>query len=123
MNRKTYRKSIVESALATLGTTPAEHRQADEGTLAERISFMETEKEIESVSFSNESSNAYAKKQAFLTSLRGEIASNLYATRILDTVGTENAKSTRHAITPEPAAIVPTISEVNKDLEGITMED
>lgn len=122
MTRKTYRESQVKSALATIGTTTAEHRKANDGTLAQRIAFMETEKEIESVSFNHESNSAYAEKQALLASLRGEMTSNLHATRILDTVGTDTAKVTRHGITPAPAAIVPTISEVNKDLEGITMD-
>jgi hypothetical protein len=123
MTRKAYRESQVKSALANIGATVAEHRKANDGTLAERIAFLQTEKELESVSFDANSSNAYAEKQAFLASLKGELTSNLHATRILDTVGTENAKTVRHAITPAPATIVPTISEVNKDLEGISMED
>jgi len=122
MNRKAYRKSQVESALSTIGTTTAEHRKANDGTLADRIAFRQTEQEIESFSFDDDSSKAYAEKLALLASLRGEMISNLHATRILDTVGTENAKTVRHAITPAPATIVPTISEVNKDLEGITMD-
>ena len=123
MTRKTYRESQVKSALATIGATLAEHTKANDGTLAQRISFRQTEQENESVSFDVESSKAYAEKLALLASLRGEMTSNLHATRILDSVGTENAKVTRHAITQEPAPIVPTISEVNKDIEGISMDD
>jgi len=100
MNRKAYRKSQVESALVTLGITPSEHRQANDGTLADKILMS---------SFDAESSARYQAKQSLLASLRNEITSNLNASRILDAVGTENAKATRHELTQAPAAFVPRI--------------
>lgn len=118
MNRKAYRKSQVESALATIGTTPAEHKKAKEGTLAERILLLE----VESFAFDAESVARYQAKQEFMAELKGEpkLKDNLQVCRILDAVGTVNAKAMAQA---SAASYVPTIAEVNTELEGETWKE
>jgi len=103
MTRKTYRKSQVAIGFSTLGIPIG--KTTKEQTLSDLL----IEKETAEMTFDAESSARYQAKQNLLESLKGDIASNLNASRILDTVGTENAKVIRHAITPTIADFVPSI--------------
>jgi alpha-galactosidase len=111
MNRKTYRQQQVTSLLATVGITIAERRKNKGETLADLLFAQEMDK----TQFSEESSARYADKLALFATVREEIKSGLTVSRLLDAVGTVNAKA---CSTLSAANYVPTISEVNPELAG-----